>query len=123
MAARVGHREQTSGTPDARDAWLTRGVAAIGGASFLDDVAQEIPTALLPAFLTTTLAPPHLRGSAFGVLAAILSFGRLGASAVAGLLWTVVSPRAAFLYLAAWMVVSAGALVAGRASGSGRRAA
>jgi MFS family permease len=59
-----------------------------------------------------SLAPPDLRGSAFGALAAIQSFGNLAASAVAGGLWTLVSPRAAFLYLAAWMVVSAAALVA-----------
>ena len=58
------------------------------------------------------LAPPDLRGSAFGALAAIQSFGNLAASAVAGGLWTLVSPRAAFLYLAGWMVVSAAALVA-----------
>ena len=57
------------------------------------------------------LAPTDLRGSAFGALAAIQSFGNLAASAVAGGLWTLVSPRAAFLYLAAWMAVSVGALV------------
>jgi MFS family permease len=57
------------------------------------------------------LAPSDLRGSAFGALAAIQSFGNLAASAVAGGLWTLVSPRAAFLYLAAWMVVSAAVLV------------
>jgi MFS family permease len=59
-----------------------------------------------------SLAPPDLRGSAFGALAAVQSFGNLAASAVAGALWTLVSPRAAFLYLAAWMLVSAAALVA-----------
>jgi MFS family permease len=53
-----------------------------------------------------SLAPESLRGSAFGTLAAAQSFGRLAASSVAGLLWTLVSPRAAFLYLAAWTVVS-----------------
>ena len=51
-------------------------------------------------------APEEIRGSAFGLLAAVQSFGNLGASAVAGALWTLVSPRAAFAYLAAWMVVS-----------------
>ena len=56
------------------------------------------------------LAPVEIRGSAFGVLAAVQSFGNLAASAVAGALWTVVSPRAAFLYLAAWMLVSIVAL-------------
>ena len=63
-----------------------------------------------------TLAPQDLRGSAFGALAAIQSFGNLAASAVAGGLWTLVSPRAAFIYLAAWMVVSLAALVAARAT-------
>ncbi len=56
------------------------------------------------------LAPVDLRGSAFGVLAAIQSFGNLAASAIAGALWTLVSPRAAFLYLSAWMLVSLAAL-------------
>jgi MFS family permease len=58
-----------------------------------------------------TLAPENLRGSAFGALAAVQSFGNLAASAVAGALWTLVSPRAAFLYLGAWMLVSVVALV------------
>src|SRR5829696_3996679 len=49
------------------------------------------------------LAPVDLRGSAFGLLAAVQSFGNLAASAIAGLLWTAVSPRLAFSYLAAWM--------------------
>jgi MFS family permease len=57
-----------------------------------------------------TLAPPDLRGSAFGALAAVQSFGNLAASAIAGALWTLVSPRAAFFYLASWMLVSAVAL-------------
>jgi len=61
-----------------------------------------------------SLAPAHLRGSAFGALAAVQSFGNLAASATAGLLWTLVSPRVAFLYLAAWMLVSLVALVAAR---------
>jgi MFS family permease len=59
------------------------------------------------------LAPETLRGSAFGLLAAVQSFGNLAASAVAGGIWTLVSPRAAFLYLAAWMVLAL--LLLGRA--------
>jgi hypothetical protein len=58
-----------------------------------------------------TLAPAELVGSAFGALAAIQSFGNLAASVIAGALWTLVSPRAAFLYLAAWAAVSVVALV------------
>ena len=52
------------------------------------------------------LAPNQIRGSAFGLLAAIQSFGNLAASAIAGALWTLASPRLAFLYLAAWTLVS-----------------
>ena len=52
------------------------------------------------------LAPVELRGSAFGLLAAVQSFGNLAASAIAGLLWTLASPRAAFAYLVAWMVLA-----------------
>jgi MFS family permease len=56
------------------------------------------------------LAPEEIRGSAFGLLAATQSFGNLAASAIAGALWTLASPRIAFLYLAAWMLVSLGGL-------------
>jgi MFS family permease len=59
-------------------------------------------------------APPDLLGSAFGALATIQSFANLAASAVAGALWTLVSPRAAFLYLAGWAAVSVVALAAVR---------
>ena len=43
-------------------------------------------------------APSELRGSAFGLLAAIQAFGNLAASTFAGLIWTLVSPGAAFVY-------------------------
>jgi MFS family permease len=65
-----------------------------------------------------TAAPEGLRGSAFGLLAALQSFGNLAASGVAGLLWTVVSPRVAFGYLAGWMALALVGL-----AGSGRHAA
>jgi MFS family permease len=57
-------------------------------------------------------APERLRGSAFGLLAGIQSFGNLAASAVAGILWTALSPTWAFTYLGAAMVVALGAFVA-----------
>lgn len=53
------------------------------------------------------LAPTELRGSAFGLLATAQAGANLAASAVAGLLWTAVSPVAAFVFLA----ISAGAAV------------
>jgi MFS family permease len=52
------------------------------------------------------LAPEDLRGSAFGLLAGVQSFGNLVASAVAGVLWTVVSATAALLFAAALMAVA-----------------
>lgn len=58
-----------------------------------------------------SLAPTELRGSAFGFLAAVQSFGNIVASAVAGALWTLFSPTTAFLYLAAWMLISLGVLL------------
>jgi MFS family permease len=52
------------------------------------------------------LAPPHLRGSAFGLLAGMQSIGNLAASAIGGILWTAFSPTVAFFYLAGWMVIA-----------------
>ena len=52
------------------------------------------------------LAPGQLRGSAFGLLAAIQAVGNLAASAIAGILWTAISPTAAFLYVAAWTLLA-----------------
>jgi MFS family permease len=60
------------------------------------------------------LAPEDTRGSAFGLLAAIQALGNVAASAVAGVLWTAVSPRAAFIYLAAWMALALVGLVTTR---------
>ena len=48
-----------------------------------------------------TLAPFDLRGSAFGILATAQAGANLGASAIAGVLWTAVSPSAAFIFLTA----------------------
>ncbi len=41
--------------------WLTPGVAGIGLASLLADVGHEIPTALLPSLLVSTLGAPPQR--------------------------------------------------------------
>ncbi|MDQ3849679.1 MAG: MFS transporter, partial [Actinomycetota bacterium] len=58
------------------------------------------------------LAPAALRGSAFGLLAALQSAGNLAASAAAGILWTLVSPTAAFLYAGVWMLLALAGLAA-----------
>ena len=66
------------------------------------------------AAAVATLAPEPIRGSAFGLLAGLQSLGNFAASAVAGLLWTLVSPTAAFLWLAGWMGIALVAFVATR---------
>ncbi len=55
------------------------------------------------------LLPAHLRSNGFGVLGLVQSFGDLGATVVAGILWSVFSPTVAFLYAAAWMALSVAA--------------
>jgi MFS family permease len=57
------------------------------------------------------LAPEHLRGSAFGLLATGQAAGNLIASAVAGLLYTLASPAAAFGNVAACMALAFAALL------------
>ncbi|BBZ50216.1 MFS transporter [Mycobacterium heidelbergense] len=52
------------------------------------------------------LLPDPLRGSGFGVLGAVQAVGDLVATVVAGVLYTVVSPAAAFGYAAVWMAVA-----------------
>jgi MFS family permease len=67
------------------------------------------------------LAPVHLRGSAFGLLAAVQSLGNVVASAVAGVLWTAVSATAGLSFAAALMGASLVVLALGassRAAGS-----
>jgi len=58
------------------------------------------------------LAPEDVRGSAFGLLAAVQAGGNLAASAVAGVLWTAVSPTVAFGYLVGWQVLALVGLIA-----------
>jgi Arabinose efflux permease len=50
--------------------------------------------------------PDRLRSNGLGVLGLTQSAGDLGATVVAGVLWSVVSAEAAFAYAAAWMLLS-----------------
>jgi MFS family permease len=59
--------------------------------------------------LVARLLPDELRGSGFGLLGGVQSLGDFVSSAVVGLVWTLVSPTAAFLVAAAWMALSLGA--------------
>lgn len=56
--------------------------------------------------LVARLVPGHLRGSGFGLLGGVQSFGDFASSAVVGLLWTAVTPAAGFAYAAAWMLIA-----------------
>jgi MFS family permease len=72
---------------------------ALGGIGIgLGETAQSAAIA--------THSPRELRGSAFGLVSAVQAFANLTASAIAGVLWTAVSPTAAFLYLAAWSAIA-----------------
>ena len=64
--------------------WMTPGVAGIGTASLLADVGHEIPTALLPSLLTSTLgAPASALGVIEGVSDALAGVARFGGGALA----------------------------------------
>ena len=52
------------------------------------------------------LAREELRGSGFGLLAAIQSLGNLAASTIAGILWTAASPTIVFVFVAAAMAAA-----------------
>ena len=56
--------------------------------------------------LVARLLPDHLRGSGFGILGGIQSFGDFASSAVVGVLYAAVSPTAGFAYAATWMLMS-----------------
>src|SRR5260221_12298499 len=68
--------------PDER--WFLPGVRAIGAASLLSDLGHEVPTALLPTFLSTTLHLGAARAAgALGVIEGIAD-GGAGVARVAG---------------------------------------
>lgn len=56
--------------------------------------------------LVASVLPDELRGSGFGLLGGVESLGDFASSAAVGLLWSVISPLAGFVYAAAWMAVS-----------------
>lgn len=60
--------------------------------------------------LVARALPERLRGSGFGVLGGVQAAGDLLATVVAGALYAAVSPTAAFIYAAAWMLASLAAI-------------
>lgn len=66
------------------ETWLTPGVAGIGSASLLSDLGHEIPTALLPSLLTSTLsAPASALGAIEGISDALAGLAKVGGGALA----------------------------------------
>lgn len=64
--------------------WWSPGVAGIGAASFFSDVGHEIPTSLLPEFLTRTLkAPAAVLGLIEGVADGVAGVAKLAGGALA----------------------------------------
>jgi MFS family permease len=76
-------------------------VVAFGAAGAGIGLAEPTESALVAQLL-----PDHLRGSGFGALGVVQATGDVIATVVAGVLYTVVSPAAAFAYAAAWMFVA-----------------
>jgi MFS family permease len=56
--------------------------------------------------LVARLLPDELRGSGFGLLGGLQSLGDFVSSAAVGVVWTLVSPGAAFVAAAGWMALS-----------------
>lgn len=84
MTGAVGEEEVGRGPSPADDRWLTAGVKGIGSASLLADAGHEIPTALLPSLLTSTLgAPAAALGVIEGVSDGLAGLARLGGGALA----------------------------------------
>lgn len=59
--------------------------------------------------LVARALPDRLRGSGFGVVGGIQAVGNIIGTAVAGVLYTTVSPTVAFGYAAAWMALAVAA--------------
>lgn len=75
---------------------------------------------ILAAMVAET-SPPKLRGTAFGMFNLVIGVALLVASIVAGLLWDLAGPRAAFLSGAAFAMLTLIGSLAFRGIGKGRR--
>ncbi len=83
--------------------WLAGGFVLAGMGKGCAETAEHT---MIAAF-----SSDEARGSAFGLLAAIQSFGNLAASGIAGIVWSVASPEVAFTYVAAWMGIALASLL------------
>lgn len=81
--------------------WLLGAFILAGSAIGLSETAEST--------LVARILPDHLRGSGFGLLGGVQSFGDFASTATVGLLYSAISPTAGFIYAAAWMLLSVGA--------------
>lgn len=81
--------------------WLMGAFILAGVGIGLAETAESV--------LIARMLPDNLRGSGFGLLGGIQSFGDFASTAIVGLLYAIVSPTAGFLYAAAWMVLATAA--------------
>src|SRR5215510_1316813 len=72
--------EDAAPDASAEEPWLVPGVREIGAASLLSDLGHEVPTSLLPSFLTATLGAP---AAALGLIEGIAD-GAAGVARFAG---------------------------------------
>ena len=79
--------------------WWIAGAFALAGVGI--GCAETAESAMVALAL-----PDRLRGNGFGLLGLVQSFGDLGASLVAGILWATISAEVAFAYAACWMALS-----------------
>jgi len=74
----------TTGQTERFEKWFSPGVGGIGCASLLADVGHEVPTALLPSLLTSTLgAPASALGLIEGISDGLAGLARFGGGALA----------------------------------------
>lgn len=140
----AGHNAVAAGAAAVGGAWIDRGdprtVFAAGAAVYLvaySLLALGAPSApvLVVAFvlagagigfaetaesaMVAGILPDALRGSGFGLLGAVQAGGDVVATVVAGVLYTIAGPTAAFGYAAGWMLLAVAATIVVR----GRRGA
>jgi MFS family permease len=85
------------------------GIAAIAGMFALSGVYVGIQDSLEGA-IPPGMVSQQQRGTAYGALGAVNSFGDLFASAMVGMVWTLASPAAAFVSAAALMLAGGAAV-------------
>lgn len=87
--------------------WVLLGLFLLAGLSLS---VEEV----LEGTVAAELLPENLRGTGYGVLAAVNGVGDLVASAAVGFLWATISPTAGFLYAASTSLLGAAALYRAR---------